>query len=529
MISRTEKFLVLAVFLILTVFHTVAQSRYWYKGYGDNAFLAQFLETIAETGKPLSQINATVYSLFPLLTKDPQTLLDGEFKAPVPKQFNQFRKHTYLISYVLAPLTYVMSGPVVLSLLKVLSFLGLSCAAYFFLRSRRLSIPLALLFCLLVSVHPVWNDGLWGQMYVDRLIMPLAFLLLFSISDPKRLHAPIFIALALLCTITTDRAGFICGAAVFGYTMLNYRKHDVKSLRLLLSVSLLMMVFSFVVMKYYLDNPDYANISSRFSPIGFLNTLAEIPLLKEKLAVFLLVNIGLFWWLSLPDIRAALIALGAMLPNVIGYIGGGEKCQFLLHYHALYFPVLVWAAASGVVVLASQTNRLRYLPYFLVASLIVLLLSRDTDKLDLDAFSLNRLKSPSLLRPLLSYDEFVGKGSMAQFARDRQQLDASIPRGTVVSAIEELMPSLYHDREIHLYPMGIDDADFVVLPAEKDKEGRPFYPGAATYLTGEDKMKYEQGLNERLARNGFDVAAPSRVGSWAILSRKPENGLSWGD
>jgi hypothetical protein len=45
--------------------------------------------------------------------------------------------------------------------------------------------------------------------------------------------------------------------------------------------------------------------------------------------------------------RLALIAFGAMLPNILDNIAGAEKTGWSTHYHSVYFPFLVAAALIG--------------------------------------------------------------------------------------------------------------------------------------------------------------------------------------
>lgn len=43
----------------------------------------------------------------------------------------------------------------------------------------------------------------------------------------------------------------------------------------------------------------------------------------------------------------AILALGALVPNLLGSIGGAEKLGWTTHYHSPYFPFLVLAVLLG--------------------------------------------------------------------------------------------------------------------------------------------------------------------------------------
>ncbi|MBK7960887.1 MAG: hypothetical protein IPK04_06575 [Bdellovibrionales bacterium] len=167
---KKESILVIVSFFVLFFAHTKIQMKEWYHGYGDNAFLAQLLETIAETGLPNTQINTTVYRLFKTLSTDPEVLLKQDFKAPSPVVSNQFRKHTYFITYLVAPLATFVPGNVLLPALKVACFLLLLLFAYYFyVFMGSLELLLAPLFFLYQPIQ-------FGAMALDTKCILIAFL-----------------------------------------------------------------------------------------------------------------------------------------------------------------------------------------------------------------------------------------------------------------------------------------------------------------------------------------------------------------
>jgi hypothetical protein len=75
--------------------------------------------------------------------------------------------------------------------------------------------------------------------------------------------------------------------------------------------------------------------------------------------IFLLVNASLLV-VALFDVRAALIALFLMLPNIVGTLGGAEKVGWSTHYQDEYLPALIWAALLGFVKAYATWPRIRY-------------------------------------------------------------------------------------------------------------------------------------------------------------------------
>ena len=66
------------------------------------------------------------------------------------------------------------------------------------------------------------------------------------------------------------------------------------------------------------------------------------------MAAFALTNLLFLGWMAcLAGWRYLLLALGALLPNVLVTTGGAELNGWTTHYHAMYMPFLVFAASVG--------------------------------------------------------------------------------------------------------------------------------------------------------------------------------------
>ena len=52
--------------------------------------------------------------------------------------------------------------------------------------------------------------------------------------------------------------------------------------------------------------------------------------------------LGIFAFFA--GIRVAIIAMACLVPNVIITVGGAEFTGWTTHYHAMYFPILIFTA-----------------------------------------------------------------------------------------------------------------------------------------------------------------------------------------
>ncbi|MBK7960888.1 MAG: hypothetical protein IPK04_06580 [Bdellovibrionales bacterium] len=331
-------------------------------------------------------------------------------------------------------------------------------------------------------------------MYIDRIFMPLAFICLMWLYNNKLFSERLFYILVILCVIITDRSGIYIGSALLFYTLFKHLK-SLNQRKAILLLGVTSAVFSYSIIKLYLDNPDYADVGSRFSLGSFLTSWNTYPDFREKSLIFLVINIPLFSLISLWCWPAALVGYGSMIPNLFGSMGGGEKTSFLMHYHSFYFPILAWAMACGVISFYQRNKKTKLLvPALLVLSIIQI--NRDSTSPELYEAKRENLKNAALFAPLKyfllneTHKEFVVEA--------RKQIAANVPEGSIISVAEPLFPALYENRQIHLYPMGIDDADIVVTRVEKI-DGSFIYTGAPTFVS--DKVDlYNRGLTERLSK-----------------------------
>ncbi len=212
-----------------------------------------------------------------------------------------------------------------------------------------------------------------------------------------------------------------------------------------------------------------------------------------------------------------MILAACTAPNLIHTIGGAEKIGWSTHYHSMYFPVLVWASACGLIALRKKC-RFRWANVFLCIYLATIAVYYIT----INPYSLEGLK-PSIknfdvTNSLYNYVLHINK----EWYPHLKQLQKLIPKGVVVSAPEGLQTALYQGRTVHYYPIGLDNSDFVVLPYDsQDQNPETRFGGAITYLGAENQKRLNECLWKRLIRAGFDTEHPiySPVGSFAVFKK----------
>ncbi len=522
--SRRETYLTLLLFVCVLIPLSYIQIMEWNYGSADNAFLDELLTNIRQTGKPTSQINASVYEVFDFIDQEPEIVLSGRLDGPDPPEINQFEKHAYFVLYLIAPLTFLIPGYILIPLLKTLCFCGVPLVAYLYMRGKRVARFSAALLVLLVAAHPIWSFGLFWQMYVDRFFLIFGLLFIYQLTREHPDKTKLLLT-AGLCAILTERSGAICGAAIVAYVVLQPRKY-LLSTPFYAVLAVVLMGASVFIIQVVLNNEDYQGFSSSLAPsVFYLNVTADAAF-RNKLLTFLMVNLALFGLLGLFDWRSYLVTVGTMLPNIMGTLGGGEKTSFATHYHSTYFPFLVWSVATGY---ANVYRRLRqssrprlWIGLLNTSACVTMLIPMCIYPTEVGGlgFDSRNLKSIAWYRSFRELTRYLPGGQMHDFAREMQKAPALIPEGSVVSTVEKFLPILHDGRDVFLYPDGVDIADWVIVYLDRAPGASPRYLGAVSYLGPEAQKQLNLGLEKRLAGLGFDLENPERVVTWAVLKKR---------
>jgi hypothetical protein len=220
-----------------------------------------------------------------------------------------------------------------------------------------------------------------------------------------------------------------------------------------------------------------------------------------------------------------------MIPNILGSVGGAEKSGWLTHYHTMYFPFLIWAAAEGYAKLSRWSEKLGPHPMLSHAALgaitISLALALATTVLapsykQIKYFSWIYLNQQPLFQAAVELPEFIGTNATRPRNKDYAALiKANVRPGSFVTTPEGYMPSLYKWSNLAYYPDGLAEADYAIVTMVSNANGSPVYGGQVCYLGTVEAAKQNLCLTERMRLAGYDLNNPVKIGNsgMALLKR----------
>ena len=224
---------------------------------------------------------------------------------------------------------------------------------------------------------------------------------------------------------------------------------------------------------------------------------------------FIFINIFLFGFFAIFNWRLGLLAFLSLLPNLYINMGGAEKSGWGTHYHSMYLPILTFCAALGLACFWNKFSS-KYFKIGLLAALVLLIFS-------ISSFSKAYGSRPGGFKTALSYLSQGKSSGLNQLSETYKEISDSIPAGTSVSTTEEFMPSLYRDKTIYFYPVGINQVDYVLL-RETNISGKKFYDGAVNYIG--ETQQVNECFSKRLREAGYSIEK-SFSGN-AFLLRRPK-------
>lgn len=493
----------LALFLLLALILTGLKVIRIDQQYGDTAMYLQVVHNIATRGQPVSNVFAANDEIG---KRKVARMTAAEMAVnpfpPMPElEESHFAFHANYIFYPIAVISMAIPANILLMSLFAFSFVGLLAIAYLILRSSGVATTACVLFCLLVVTHPVWADGLEWQFYPERMFVFFGFLLLWlgTRSDARRSG---LITTALLCALISERAAVIGGLALALYVAL-YWKRGVTDRYFKGGLGIALFAYGYFILKVVLTNREY----SSFLPTSLHALIANLtnPLIFPNLVLFLVINAFLLV-LALFEWRCAVIAFVTMLPNIVGNLGGAEKVGWMTHYHDMYFPVLVWAAMLGFKRLYFFCTERKLAPLFYAfnVALILALGSIPEFARGRIEFQPSNLANEFLPRTYREAKIYFGPAGRALW-KYRAEMQAFVPKGSVVTAPEWAFTSLYQDRTIEFFPIDIDHADYAVLKEVPGPSGIE-YQGFNAIRGADEQHQINAVLTARMKRDGYDFA-----------------------
>lgn len=493
----------------------------------DLATLYEVIESIGRTGRPWTYNQATwwYFRKIDVTGTRAEEFCSGieKFTAPVNlRPLNFFvSTHANVILYLLAPFAYLIGAPIVVTALTILSYVGIVALIYVFLRRMGTSTPASISFSLLVMAHPFWSESLQYTAYVDKWF-PFS-LLLFAVSLGWGRTIPILAG--SLCVLIGERGAVYLGAFMIAYALLMMEGKPLVRRLQLAGLGAGSIILGLLLVALVTANPDNAS----FLTSSFGNYTR--PEFQARLLNFAAYN-GPFLFVALiGDWRAALIAFGAMIPNIHGDIGGAEKLGWATHYHSYYFPVLIWAAASGFSrieawVRAKKPGRFEGILLPLGAALLALLYFAADPYTPPSHSALSWQRLSESIFPRIAYSVLHHGTITRSRGHFLAEMEAAIPPGTKVSTTALFMP-LYRNRQLDIFPLNLDGADFVVVGAG-EKDGRVHYSGLTSYISQDNQKAMMECALIRMRQLGFTEIYRNLGYGTAVFGRRdsPANARS---
>lgn len=515
-----ESSIVLVVFLLAT--YSVVNYYFvtFYKHHLDSTFLMEALSSLINVGQPLTAIGITFGEASKFFAAEPEVICANDLK-PSGLLGNIFETHAYLWLLPIALISNLTSPLVGFSIIGGTFYILPIFIVYIFLRQEGISKIGAFLFSCLILFHPVIAYGIKSDFYVDRLFIPFglayALLLYRMVKINKNFyeerHNYLFLAIifGLLGAMATERATIMIISFSFAYLIL-YGKNKLLKREIVILVLIILVLLSLLIYYFfaiYKQHPGTGNLAFLLKDIqNFLNRIFQERYFLQT-SEFVWINIILVGIFLFQNWRFAIIAIVAMAPNIMTTYGGAEKTGWSTHYHNMYFPFLIAAISIGFSKLwnGAKTTGTKWIFTILIITISISFLTTTS----------NYRNTKNALFELVQFSVKGNQSSEMHSKLIGQKISSLIPKGVKVSTSEMFMPALYENRTLFYYPIGIDQADYVVLEKTEHSIAGNYYSGAISYIG--KKIEIDRCLNQRLIRSGFDVNNPIMVNNFAILKK----------
>lgn len=518
----------LIIFLGITLFILCASYYYPTRYVGDTALYGQITSNIALKGRAASNIMASTQDFIDRgiagVPIEERLANDVFFQQDIAQSRSILKFHACMILYLIAPLCYLFKPFTVVTLAQCVA-MGASIAfAIDIMKKKQVSNGLIMLVSLLIISHPGWGlSAIKGAFYPERLFMGTGMYLVWACErrDFNRKH---FCCSMLLCMLVGERGALYAGMFVLAKAILYWKENSIEKRKWLIVGGVISLLYTVILMKAVLENTYYQNLEGVVSGFGTYLTFSEN---RQKIFVFILINILLFGVIAIADWRAFLIAICSMIPNLLYDNGGSEKTGWTLHYHVFYFVVLIWAVLMGTAKInkwlqsreSISGKRIRGI-YCIFGGVVILLNIVNPYNAKID---FNESRENVLVQGCSEiYSAYIIENSRQQLRKEFDEwIKKNIPDNSKVSAVEAAMCSLT-DNVVYLFPMEIKDCDYAVVTYKVNDDGTNEYYGAVSYYSAEEQKMLDDGIEDMLEQYGYNLenAEVFPAYSLAILHKK---------
>ena len=523
-LTRGGTILVIAAGIVVTVLLAVYYQRTAPLKHLDSVFLYESSLSVLESGRPTSATWASyVPEVHATFTLPADEVCRQELKNEPGDGYNILDNHAYMAIYPISLLTAIASPEAIFAILNALAHVLLLVIPSVFLIRQGAGVVAAAAFALLVAVYPVWSYSATGDYYLDRLYMPFALLSLFTlhlmIQHKERLRDARWlagwVAVTVAAALFTERAALMMiGEIGFFLVFFPSVRRSPKAVATLVTVGLLLVVYLWLYTTFVQSQATSTSLLGNVN----IEILAERLQTPEMMA-FVLVNLLFMGPLvACAGLRYLLLVVGAMLPNVLITIGGAELNGWHTHYHAMYLPFVLFAAAIGFLRLTRRERPVMIRTAAIVGVAAYALIVGGA----VDPYTAGRdSRFTASLRNGIAYrvwshyrhpaDLYTGTAQVGRY------VDAIVPSGVTVSAAEAAIASLWEGRSLSLYPMNMDVAEYLVVPGVVSAGRIVSLGGAASYLGPDIEESLNDCLRDRATARGYQVWKSVDTGGDDIL------------
>ena len=319
----------------------------------DDAFITQLLTNIAHTLKPTSNVAAAVAEYFQkYLGHDSSYICNLKtFDGYINSEFNYFKWHTYLILYLMAPVSLLIGSSNTLAIANTLTVLSLLVFTSLFCK-REGNLNATFVIYLIILSLPHLQGLVFGQFYIDRLFIGIfpawVYFATQAVDSSKRSLNIGLIITSLLFISISERFALIFPLIIF-YLLATklIRRYSLKDTYNYIGLFLLSIILFLIEIKLFISYDQNDSFGATL-----ISGLKEFPgnILDPSVGIslFITLNIIQFLFLFKYSPRWYVLAYLLMIPNIFGDIGGAEKIGYYTHYHSIYFPILMVALATSV-------------------------------------------------------------------------------------------------------------------------------------------------------------------------------------
>lgn len=315
-------------------------------------------------------------------------------------------------------------------------------------------------FLFALNIWPPLLSGFQGQLYLDKLLIPLGFLfILINEYAQEKSRVIILQILGLLIALVSERGLLLAGALLFYMFLKSIKIRENKSRFYFLIGS----IFYFVLFLYWREkiaSDNFNNLGNLQQYLNRIQSFSNFEIQAKLFTFFSIILLPLILALVMRRILDFFLMIALIMPNILLTIGGAELDGYLTHYHSLYAGVYLGLFTSMFASVVNADKNWNIISGLFIAS----------------AFALSSFKyyesGGAVLRNLQSF--YGLETTYSQIYKDINTKKDIVKRFEfkTISTVESFMPIaiLGEPKELDLFPLGVGTADFLILPKSSTGE-----------------------------------------------------------